>query len=417
MRTSVQRVSSVIAARAPTLAASICLASTVVVKPSRCANSEPDRREPDRRASVRKKRERNEQRKNPCEEFNSFKWRMSYASRKDECNHLDSCVFVGRSITGACAPRDPSVLHERSTARPLHVPLVLPDKKGFSKERKAVLRRQHTARVMSESIDELETELEKEEDDTLTAKRFRELMDRLDVEEGAQELALAILKEEGLQAVQAFVRSQLANAAAEELRYQKAATEAFAKDFLIQVLRNPELPSQMGRMLESIFKDPTLSTGVRGVIYNAIGLDYTYQRSLTLVQPLVTWLLTETDWMEEEAVKLCTYLIEMKQTELAMIWIVAWAIREPGMLDAVASRSLVASLPLGADKITEALVSASVATLESEWALELAKKTLIEAIEAAVPGKKSPSSASDAPAGDVVADKDVPGAVDEGRRN
>ena len=62
--------------------------------------------------------------------------------------------------------------------------------------------RQHTARVMSESIDELETELEKEEDDTLTAKRFRELMDRLDVEEGAQELALAILKEEGLQAVQ-----------------------------------------------------------------------------------------------------------------------------------------------------------------------------------------------------------------------
>lgn len=62
-------------------------------------------------------------------------------------------------------------------------------------------------------------------------------------------------------------------------------------------------------------------------------------------------------------------------------------------------------------------VSASVATLESEWALELAKKTLIEAIEAAVPGKKSPSSASDAPAGDVVADKDVPGAVDEGRRN
>ena len=55
---------------------------------------------------------------------------------------------------------------------------------------------------MSESIDELETELEKEEDDTLTAKRFRELMDRLDVEEGAQELALAILKEEGLQAVQ-----------------------------------------------------------------------------------------------------------------------------------------------------------------------------------------------------------------------
>lgn len=55
---------------------------------------------------------------------------------------------------------------------------------------------------MSETIDELETELEKQEDDTLTAKRFRELMDTLDIEEGAQELALGILKEEGLQAVQ-----------------------------------------------------------------------------------------------------------------------------------------------------------------------------------------------------------------------
>lgn len=62
--------------------------------------------------------------------------------------------------------------------------------------------RQYTARVMSESIDELETELETQEDNTLTANRFRELMDTLDVDEGAQELAVAILKEEGVQAVQ-----------------------------------------------------------------------------------------------------------------------------------------------------------------------------------------------------------------------
>lgn len=35
--------------------------------------------------------------------------------------------------------------------------------------------------------------------------------------------------------LQVFVKSQLANAAAEELRYQKSATEAFAKDFLMEV--------------------------------------------------------------------------------------------------------------------------------------------------------------------------------------
>lgn len=62
--------------------------------------------------------------------------------------------------------------------------------------------RQHTARRVGESINELETEFKEEEDDKLAASRFRELMDALDVEESTQELALAILKEEGMQAVQ-----------------------------------------------------------------------------------------------------------------------------------------------------------------------------------------------------------------------
>lgn len=67
-------------------------------------------------------------------------------------------------------------------------------------------RRQHTAKVMSDTIDELESEFEDEDEDhfdsTLAANKFRELMSALDVEEGTQELALAILKEEGLHAVQ-----------------------------------------------------------------------------------------------------------------------------------------------------------------------------------------------------------------------
>lgn len=70
--------------------------------------------------------------------------------------------------------------------------------------------RQQTARNVRESIEELETELKEEEEgnEKLAARRFRELMGALDVEENTQELALAILKEEGMQAVQvrAFVR-------------------------------------------------------------------------------------------------------------------------------------------------------------------------------------------------------------------
>ena len=31
---------------------------------------------------------------------------------RDDCNSEDSCVFIGRSITGACVPRDPSILHQ-----------------------------------------------------------------------------------------------------------------------------------------------------------------------------------------------------------------------------------------------------------------------------------------------------------------
>lgn len=31
---------------------------------------------------------------------------------RDDCNAEDSCVFIGRSITGACVPRDPSIFHK-----------------------------------------------------------------------------------------------------------------------------------------------------------------------------------------------------------------------------------------------------------------------------------------------------------------
>lgn len=60
-------------------------------------------------------------------------------------------------------------------------------------------------------------------------------------------------------------------------------------------------------------KAPALSTGIRHLIYNAVGMDHTYRSSLTLTIPLIRWLLSETDWMEEEALKLCTYLIRLEQ--------------------------------------------------------------------------------------------------------
>eukprot|EP00903_Cladosiphon_okamuranus_P014064 g13072.t1 len=374
--------------------------------PSNCSNStEHSTAAGDRRGNhPRRKRERSEleeeQPVNPCAEFNTLKWRMSYASRKDDCNAEDSCVFIGRSITGACVPRDPSILQKRRSLP--KVPLVLPDSDDSSKQRNAVLQRQHTARVMSETIDELESEFDEEGEDhfdsTLAANKFKELMSALDVEESTQELAVAILKEEGLQAVQVFVQSQLANAAAEELRYQKSATKAFAKDFLIKVMRDPELPGQMGQMLESIFKDPALSTGIRHLIYNAIGLDHTYRSSLILTIPLIRWLLSETDWMDEEAAKLCAYLVRLEQTELVAIWLAAWAIREPGILDPPASRGLAASLPLGSQQMTDAMVWSLTETLKSDWALEMAKSLAVEMIKStkATPGrckqKGSPSS-------------------------
>lgn len=59
---------------------------------------------------------------------------------------------------------------------------------------------------MSDTIDELESEFDEEGgdyfDSTMAANKFKELMSALEVEESTQELAVAILKEEGLQAVQ-----------------------------------------------------------------------------------------------------------------------------------------------------------------------------------------------------------------------
>lgn len=60
-------------------------------------------------------------------------------------------------------------------------------------------------------------------------------------------------------------------------------------------------------------QDPALSTGIRHLIYNAVGLDHTYRSSLTLTIPLIRWLLSETDWMDEEAAKLCAYLVRLEQ--------------------------------------------------------------------------------------------------------
>lgn len=62
-----------------------------------------------------------------------------------------------------------------------------------------------------------------------------------------------------------------------------------------------------------VLQDPALSTGIRHLIYNAVGLDYTYQSSLTLTIPLIRWLLSETDRMDAEAAKLCAYLVRLEQ--------------------------------------------------------------------------------------------------------
>jgi hypothetical protein len=35
---------------------------------------------------------------NPCDVFNSPRWRVSWKSRRQECNALARCVFVGRSV-------------------------------------------------------------------------------------------------------------------------------------------------------------------------------------------------------------------------------------------------------------------------------------------------------------------------------
>lgn len=65
-------------------------------------------------------------------------------------------------------------------------------------------------------------------------------------------------------------------------------------------------------------QDPDLSSGIRHLIYGAIGLDETFQNSLWLTRNLVTWLLTETDWMDDEAAKLCTHLVGLQSVRCAL---------------------------------------------------------------------------------------------------
>lgn len=60
-------------------------------------------------------------------------------------------------------------------------------------------------------------------------------------------------------------------------------------------------------------QDPHLSTGTRHLIYNAVALDQTFKNALWLTRGQVTWLLTGTNWMDEEAIKLCAWLVRLPQ--------------------------------------------------------------------------------------------------------
>ncbi|CAM9202447.1 unnamed protein product [Choristocarpus tenellus] len=324
-----------------------------------------------------------------CEEFNTLKWRMTWASRREDCNAESSCVFIGRSITGACVPRDPSVFKndEESEQRDtnhgqqqvglsredLSREVVLLDETDTPGRRMA-LQRHNTVRQVGKRMGELKPQLEgKEVEEGEAIEHFRALLEALDVEEDTQELAMAILQEEGVQAVQEFVQNQLAKAAAEELRCQKLATEAYAKDFLLKVLRDPELPGKAGVVLDSVFKNPGLSQGIRNLVYNALGLEQTESHSIHLTRGLVTWLLTGTDWMDIEVAKLLSYIVRQPYTKGALVPLITWTLIEPGIMDPPASRAVINTLPWASTSMDASFLRIALSTLQSDWALEKAK--------------------------------------------
>ncbi|CAM9452866.1 unnamed protein product [Discosporangium mesarthrocarpum] len=386
-----------VVARASAVAIATVTATYLRTFPStvRC-EEDRDRRSGDRAGGGRKRaRETN----NPCEEFNKLKWRLTWATRRDDCNFEPSCVFIGRSITGACVPRDPSMLRAEEEQEQLeqqekdtdvqrqmllgridmsrHV--LLPDETGKTR---VALNRHNTVRKIQQKMGELQPELEsKGVDENEALEEIRQLLQALDVEDHTHELAMAILKEQGTQAVQDFFREQLIMAAAEEMRSRKLATEAFAKDFLIKVIGDPDLPGKAGQLLESIFKDPALSRGVRTLVYDALRLEHTVSNSVRLTTDLMAWLLTGTDWMDDEYVKLLSYLVRMSYTKDALVPLVEWVLVEPGVSDPAVKQALLAVLPLASEAVDSSFLVAAIATLKSDWALQYAKDTVQELMQ------------------------------------
>ena len=88
VRMAARRLRCVVASRASALATCAIAASAMRRSPIDCSNSSEPWSAGDRRGNhTRRKRERSEpeeeeQPVNPCAEFNTLKWRMSYASRK-----------------------------------------------------------------------------------------------------------------------------------------------------------------------------------------------------------------------------------------------------------------------------------------------------------------------------------------------
>ncbi|KAG5178064.1 hypothetical protein JKP88DRAFT_264788 [Tribonema minus] len=200
-------------------------------------------------------------------------------------------------------------------------------------------------------------------------QNVRNLLDALDVNPAARDLALNILEEEGGTAMQAFINAQIAAAAAEEMQRQKHELGEFAKGTVMDLLQAERAP----QMMASLFREPSMCATVRTGVQWGLETPYVYDKVTELFEWILNgYLLADgaaNEWSREEAAK------------EAVAPLLAWVLTPEGELDESVLHAVMTALPWMQPSVNETMAWAVDETLKADDYKEYAKGIIVEMLK------------------------------------
>jgi hypothetical protein len=322
---------------------------------------------------TQKSQQSQEDGEDPCDKFNSIGWRVSWSTRRHDCNALPSCAFIGRSVTGACVPRDPSTTAAGAAVTTPAVATAPPFTCPPPPEKHSDKRNDPTS-----GYDEV-------------------LLDSLDADESVRDLALALRQQESVQAVQEYLRDQvkeqLVAAALDTMEEQRRDAEQVAHETLREVLTSPEA----GLMLAKLFATSAMEDAFRAGLVASLDLPSVMQSTSTLAASLVNrQLLTggACDWTADRSASIISWSLMQPYTRESICPMLVYHLGQGGALDEPAVNVAARSMPYSKPSLDAALTYAASSALQGEEYRAYATRAIVNMLQSKVAQEAAAQAAS-----------------------